>query len=345
MAGELLTGVAALDWQRDQWLLGLAVSCSQGDDEFSTLATDDDGAAKGTVSSSLTTVYPNTRIRPRPGLEFRGVAGYGRGAMTLEAADALFTRTGAEAAGSLRNGVEAATTRLRVGPEGSWNEKGADGTSVVPTLSTALRYDAGNTDTDLGVEIGSGLTFTNPNSGLTLSAHIRGLLSNQDGEDGIAFREWGGRGSPRYNLGGNDRGLTVALSPSWDVAGSRADQLWREAVPSCANGSGTSSAAQLDSEIGYGFAALLRQRHHPITLCAGLSVSAGRRDWRLGGRFDVSPSLGIRAEGGEARTAERGPGRRHPPQPPYRLVAQRRPVIVQPTGSGTVTDGNRIAAY
>ena len=34
-----------------------------------------------------------------------------------------------------------------------------------------------------------------------------------------------------------------------------------------------------------------------ITLYAGLSVSAGRRDWRLGGRFDVSPSLGIRAEG------------------------------------------------
>ena len=332
--GGVLTGVAALDWKQDQWLIGMALSISQGDGEFSAPATAGDEAVAGTVSSSLTALYPYARIRLQPGVEFWGAAGYGRGAMTLEGedgssakpdiwltmaavggrsavllpatsggfavdvtADALFTSTGAEVAGSLQDAVDVATTRLRMGLEGSWNAKGSGGTSVVPTLTAALRYDAGDAETGLGVELGSGLTFTSPDSGLTLSADIRGLLSNQDGEEGIALREWGGRGSLRYNRGGDDLGLTVALSPSWGATGSRANQLWSEAaLPfATAGSSGTSNGTgRLDGEVGYGFAAF----NGTITPYGGLGVSAGHRDWRLGSRFDLfSPSLRIRVEG------------------------------------------------
>ena len=174
--GGVLTGVAALDWKQDQWLLGMAVSRSHGDGEFAAPATADDEAVAGTVSSSLTALYPYGRIRPQPGLELWGAAGYGRGAMTLEGedgsgakpdvwltmaavggrgsllaaeqtggpaldltVDALFTRAGAKAAGSLRDRVDASTTPLRMGLEGSWDVQDADGTNVVPTLSAALR--------------------------------------------------------------------------------------------------------------------------------------------------------------------------------------------------------------
>ena len=331
--GEVFTGLAAADWQQDQWLLGLAVSRSQGDGEFAAPATAGDEAIAGTVSSALTALYPYARIRPRPGLELWGAAGYGRGTMTLDAedgsgaepdvwltmaavggrssllatdaggfaldltADALFTRTGAEAAGSLRDAVDAATTRLRMGLEGSWAVQGAEGTAVVPTFTTALRYDAGDAETGFGVELGSGVAYRNPSSGLSLSADVRGLLSNQEGEGGIAFREWGVSGSIRYDRGGDDLGLTVAVSPSWGVAGSRADQLRSDTAPSFAIGhdSASNSAVRLEGEIGYGFTAF--NGNGTITPYGGLGLADGSRHWRIGGRFDVSPSLNLGIEG------------------------------------------------
>ena len=339
--GEVFTGVAAVDWQRDQWLLGLALSHSQGDGSFSAPATDIDDAVKGTVKSSLTAAHPYMRYRPSPGLEVWGVAGYGRGTMTLEAdeedtanpdiwlttigiggrgslltaeqtggpaldltADALLNRTGADNDGPLRDAVAASTTRLRLGLESSWNLQNADGTSVVPSLSTTLRYDAGDADTGLGVELGAAVTYSNPNRGLNLSAHFRGLLSKQDAEDGLALREWGGRGSIRYNHGGDDLGLTLAVAPSWGVASSRADQLWREVVPSftatannTANSTGHSATTnpRLDSEIGYGLAAF--NGNGIVTPYAGLAVAHRSRDWRLGSRFSFSPALHISIEG------------------------------------------------
>ena len=53
---------------------------------------------------------------------------------------------GAEAAGSLLDAVDAATTRLRMGLEGSWDVQGADGTAVVSTLTTDLHYDSGDAE-------------------------------------------------------------------------------------------------------------------------------------------------------------------------------------------------------
>ena len=168
--GEVLTGVAALDWQRDRWLLGLALSQSQGDGNFSASQTDRDDAIQGTVKSSLTAMHPYIRYRPSADLELWGVAGYGRGTMTLDAddedaanpdiwlstigvggrgalltagqtggpvvdltADVLHNRVGAAADIPLRDAVEASTTRVRLGVESSWPWQNADGTSVVPT--------------------------------------------------------------------------------------------------------------------------------------------------------------------------------------------------------------------
>ena len=331
--GEVFTGVAAVDWQRDQWLLGLALSRSQGDGSFSAPATDVDDAVKGTVKSSLTAAHPYIRYRPSPGLEVWGVAGYGRGTMTLAVdeedtanpdiwlttigiggrgslltaeqtggpalaltADALLIRTGADDDGPLRDAVAASTTRLRLGLESSWNLQSADGTSVVPSLSTTLRYDAGDADTGLGVELGAAVAYSNPNRGLNLSAHLRGLLSKQGAEDGIALREWGGRGSIRYNHGGDDLGLTLAVAPSWGVASSRADQLWREVVPSLAStASNAGGTARLESEIGYGVAAF--NGRAIVTPYAALGLADNSRDWQIGSRFSFSPALDISIEG------------------------------------------------
>ena len=335
--GEVLTGVAAVDWQRDRWLLGIAASHSVGDGSFSAPQTEVDDAVKGTVRSSLTAAYPYVRYRPSAGLETWGVAGYGRGTMTLDAddedaanpdiwltmvgvggraallspaesggpaldltTDALFTRIGAEADVPLRDEVEAFVSRLRLGLESSWPRETAGGITLTPTLSTALRYDAGDAEDGFGVELGAGVAYSNPNRGLSFSLDIRGLrglLSRQEGEGVMGFREWGGSGSIRYDRGGDGLGLTVAVSPSWGVAGSAKDQLWSEVAPPLAaagQGDSGNGTVRLETEIGYGVAAF--NGNAVVTPYGGLSLSDGSRDWRLGGRLSFLPSLDISIE-------------------------------------------------
>ena len=156
-----------------------------------------------------------------------GIGGHGSlltaeqtGSLSLDlTADVLHTRTGAAAAAvPLWDAVEASTTRVRVGVESAWPWQNADGTSVVPSLSTALRYDAGDAETGLGVEVGAGWTYANSGQGLTLSAEVRGLLSREAADGELGLREWGGSGSVRYDRSSDGLGLTASLSPSWGVS-------------------------------------------------------------------------------------------------------------------------------
>ena len=350
LSGEVLTGVAAVDWQRDRWLLGIAAAHSVGDGSFSAPQTEVDDAVKGTVRSSLTAAYPYVRYWPSPGMAVWGVAGYGRGSMTLDAdgedaanpdiwltmvgvggrssllsaeqtggleldltTDGLFTRIGAEADVPLRDAVEAFVSRLRLGLESSWRRETAGGITLTPTLSTALRYDAGDAENGFGVELGAGVAYSNPNRGLSFSLDIRGLrglLSRQEGEGVMGFREWGGSGSIRYDHGGDGLGLTVAVSPSWGVADSRADQFWSEAAPPfttvAKSASGSSDGTvRLDSEIGYGVVAF--NGNAVITPYGGLSLSDGSRDWRLGSRFSFLPGLDISIAGTRRESAAEPP--------------------------------------
>ena len=348
--GEVLTGLAALDWQREPWLLGMGFSRSQGDGTFAAPATANEAGIKGTVRSSLTTLYPYLRYRPRPGLEFRGVAGYGYGSMTLKAnlqdpvssihanpdiwqtmvslgvrsavlpaaatgglaldvtADALHTRTAAETAGSLGEAVSASTTRLRLGMEGSRKWQFADGTSVVPTITTALRYDAGAAETGLGLELGVGLAYANPPQGIVLSTNLRGLLGARNGEDGAVLREWGGSASFRYDRGDDKLGFTITMAPSWGVADSGSNRFWSDHALrlSTSNDVASSGAARLDGEIGYGFA--LFSSRLIITPYARLTLTAGERNWKVGSRLERNAPLGfvlaVEQQGSNSRTTD-----------------------------------------
>lgn len=353
--GEVLTGIAAVDWQREQWLLGLGLSWSQGDGRFTAPATVNGQGVDGTVRSSLTAIHPYARYRPRPGVEFRGVAGYGSGSMTLNpadtysaskdpanpaiwltmlgiggrstmlsaaasggpvldvVADALFTRTGAADAASLREAVSASTTRLRLGLEGVRSLSVAEGAALTPTLTAALRYDAGDAETGLGLELGTGLTYAHPRSGLALSAGVRGLLSDQEGEGGAVFREWGGSASLHYHSGGDGPGFTVTLSPAWGMAESGIDRLWSDhgqplAPQAQSSAVASSGAARLNGEIGYGLAAFADTV--VITPFGGLTLAQGTRDWQLGSRLDFNApwalTLTVERQGGTSQAADHG---------------------------------------
>ena len=75
--GEVATGLLGADWARDDWAAGLMVGHSRGEGGYS-------GQSAGTVSSSLTGLYPWGRRALNDRVTAWGVAGYGEGTLTLE---------------------------------------------------------------------------------------------------------------------------------------------------------------------------------------------------------------------------------------------------------------------
>ena len=75
--GEVATGLLGADWTHGPWTTGLLLTHSRGDGGYR-------GAGGGTVSSTLTGVWPWTRYAVGEGLSVWGAAGYGDGSLTLE---------------------------------------------------------------------------------------------------------------------------------------------------------------------------------------------------------------------------------------------------------------------
>ena len=75
--GEVASGLLGADWTRGDWTAGLAVSHSRGDGAYR-------GAGGGTVSATLTGLWPWVGHSLGERLSVWGVAGYGDGSLTLE---------------------------------------------------------------------------------------------------------------------------------------------------------------------------------------------------------------------------------------------------------------------
>ena len=75
--GEVASGLLGADWTRGRWTAGLVVSHSLGDGGYR-------GAARGTLSATLTGVWPWAHHVLGERLSVWGVAGYGEGSLSLE---------------------------------------------------------------------------------------------------------------------------------------------------------------------------------------------------------------------------------------------------------------------
>ncbi len=75
--GEVASGLLGADWRDGDWTAGLVVSHSRGDGGYR-------GEGAGTMTSTLTGVWPWTRYALDKRLSVWGVAGYGDGSLTLE---------------------------------------------------------------------------------------------------------------------------------------------------------------------------------------------------------------------------------------------------------------------
>ena len=206
--------------------------------------------------------------------------------------DARFTRTSSDATSGMA-ASEADVWLVRAGVEGSRRfalpgsgSGTGDGATLSPIFELALRLDGGDAETGFGADLGGGLAFADPASGLSLDLKGRVLLAHA----AKGFREWGASGAFAWNpRPTTDRGLALTLRQSWGAspAGGMNALLSRETLAGFAandNPGKFEASSRLEGEIGYGLPMFGGAFTGTPNIGFGLS-GGGARDWRLGWRL------------------------------------------------------------
>ena len=328
--GEVTTGMIGADVSSGRWLAGGALSRAEGKGSFASSAE----RAEGESEIRLTTVHPYARVRLGERMSAWGLAGYGKGELTLTAAggervatglrmrmgavgargtlvpappgggfelalktDALWMRVSSEAAGGLP-GERADARRLRLVLDASRVVETGGGATLTPRFEAGVRRDGGDTGSGTGLEVGAGLRYAR--SAVTVEGRARALVLHE----ASGYEEWGASGSVRVDPSASGRGLSLTLAPTWGDAASAVERLWslRDAGGLAANAD-FEPRARLDAELGYG---LRGPRGVGVaTPWAGLGLAReGERAWRAGARWKLAPrfTLGLEATRREPST-------------------------------------------
>ena len=221
------------------------------------------------------------------------------GVITLKVkGDATLARVGVES--SEEEDIAAQdvdSQRLRLLLAGEVRRGLANGGAIRHSLEIGMRYDGGDGETGSGLEVGSGLRYTNPIETLAVAGNVRTSLAQ-------GYAEWGGgftvQLSPRAG-----RGLSLSLHPVWGRTQSAAERLWRDGVDEVGNAAGdTALQRSVDTEIGYGVGASALGKAGVLTPYTGINVTEGTRRLRLGGRFAGDDGLRLSLEGAQEDTLD-----------------------------------------
>ena len=363
--GEIVTGALGADYAFGSLLAGLAVSHSRGSGGFELGRAGGDDV--GDVTTSLTSAFPYARLAVSDRLSVWGVAGYGFGQLDISGggeqdptSDITMRMAGVGVHGELvgaddagdfelavrsdgflaqmnsdevegRSELTADVSRVRLMLETSKGYSLAGGEMVQPHARVGMRRDGGDVETGLGMEVGGGLTFLDPETGLTISVHGRTLVTHEQSD----YDEWGLGGSIRLNPRGGGRGLSLGVSPSWGSTASGLARLWAQgATGMTRNSYGYGlGGRRLDAELGYGVDALAGRgvftpyarlvvseqpgpghvgAGHvpgPVALMPFHDPGQGLYGYHVGGRLSVGPGLALNLETGRsAYGAASGPG-------------------------------------
>ncbi len=330
--GEVTTGMLGMDAEWDRWLAGVAVSLSEGDGSFdnpgvdsgdleSTMTTVNPyarvrlsprvsawalaGWGTGSMTMKQDARGDRERIETKTDIDLRLAALGARGALLEPGemggvdlalkADAFFVRTEWDRI-SGESDTETDASRVRLVLEGGRSYDFGDGATLRPSLELGVRHDGGDAETGTGGEIGAGLNYMNPDTGLSVDAKARMLVTHADSD----YEEWGASASILLDPGTHGRGLSFRLSPTLGVASSTTQQLWGAQRPHgfvTAGDGGFEAQRSLHSEVGYGLPAFNGQ--FTGTPNAGLELSDDVRNYRIGWRLNsVMPgeSFGLRLD-------------------------------------------------
>ncbi len=328
---------------RDDLLAGVALSWTQGAFDYTDRGGAGYRPTAGRHESRMTSVYPYVGWWPRPDAGLWGTVGYGEGEVEIddEEAGAQSSDSALRAAalggqvrlfsdddliqggttaltlkgeawagrfdlkddGGRMRGMEVDVRRLRLGLEGEHARRLVDGSTLTPSLELGLRHDDGDGEVGRGVELGGGLTWSDPARGLTAGIHGRTLLAHHGD-----LEEWGVGGQVTFGPGVDGHGLSFSLEPSWGEAQDGLARLWEDELAATtdplAGDAGT--AMRLDAEIGYGRSAV--GGRGVLTPYGGLALSdGGNRTWRLGQRLEIGPAFHLSLEAERRESADDAP--------------------------------------
>ncbi len=281
--GDVTSVMLGIDYGDNCFQSGLVLSYSIGDGILGSIANLRD---EWSVETTLTGLYPWARLSVTNRLSIWGLLGYAGGDMPLSlegireietganmtmgaigvrsdlvgsswhdgfslalASDAVISRAHSDALTDFR-AYTGSASRVRVLLEGShvlW----ICGGSLHPLAELGMRYDGGDVDTGLGIEIGGGMRYVLTSLGLMIEGRARGLIAHQDGN----YKEWGGSGTIRLSPKPSGEGLSMRLSPTWGNASGSARTLWsRPDMSDIASGRSTGlySSNPVSAEVAYG---------------------------------------------------------------------------------------------
>ena len=317
--GSVTTATFGGDWSNGPWIAGLSLSHSKGRGSY---RLDDQ---EDLIDTSVTGLYPYAGYQLTDRVSVWGVAGYGKGDLTLtpdggEAIkpdlslwtaaagvrrdllkpagadgpalalemDSLFVRTSIAAVSSKAGdlaAVAADASRLRLRLDGSWAMTLGNDARMTPSLAFGVRRDGGDAETGFGLDLGGGVAYTVPAHGVAAELNGRWLLAHQDSQ----FREWGLSGSLRYDPSpSSERGLSLSVTPSFGASATGgAETLFGQNLPAGPPANGQ-PGARLKTELGYGFDA--RGGSAVQIPWAGWSLAeSGAQTVRLGWRLRFGP--------------------------------------------------------
>ena len=272
--GEVATGMVGADWVAGRWLTGLTLALSRGTGGYRA------AGSSGDVESTLTGLYPWVGYHLTDRLSLWSALGYGAGVLTLTprdqasmAADLTLTLVAAGARNELLQVPRLGGVTL------------AGGGSLRPSVELGLRHDGGDAETGSGIELGTGLAFNKPDSGLSLDLAVRGLLTHE----ASGFQEWGASAALIYDPApSSERGLSMSLQQSVGASSSGGMHalLARDTLAQPAAYAGIGGASRLQALAGYGL--MLGDGRFVGTPQLGFGVSAGRHDYTLGWHFSAA---------------------------------------------------------
>ena len=148
-----------------------------------------------------------------------------------------------------------------------------------------MRHDGGDAETGFGLDLGGGLAWSDPGTGIRAEVSGRGLLTHES----AGFRERGIAGSFGWDpTPGSDRGPSLTLSQTMGVSarGGADALLGRTTLAGLAandNGDDELQRRRLELRLGYGLGAF--GDRFTATPEIGFGMSESQRDYSLAWRF------------------------------------------------------------
>ena len=177
--------------------------------------------------------------------------------------------------------------QARAAVEASHAQFFADGGSLKPSLEVGGRFDGGDGETGAGLEVGGGVAYADPGSGLTMAAGGRALMLRDN------YGDWGLSALIQLDPNSAGHGLSMSVRPTFGVTVSGVSGLWEHGTLDLLSGS--QPGGRVEAEIGYGLPAF--GIAGVLTPYAGASLTdTGAHSLRLGGRLQLGPGFDLSLE-------------------------------------------------